>query len=53
MDALDFLKDYSIKENWYYLPRNNNIKEFVEYFYKLYKNIWNEIDYSIDKDFYK
>jgi hypothetical protein len=43
-DAWDFLDDYTIKEKGYYLPKNNKIKEFVEYFYSVYKDIWNKIE---------
>lgn len=53
IDAWKFLKNYTIKKDWYYLPKNNEIKEFVEHFYSVYKDIWNEIDDSISKDNYK
>jgi hypothetical protein len=44
IDAWEFLSDYTIKENWNYLPKNYKIKQFVEYFYWGYKDIWNEIE---------
>jgi len=43
-DAWDFLDDYTIKEKGYYLPKNIEIRDFVEYFYGVYKDIWNEIE---------
>ncbi len=43
-DAWNFLDDYTIKEKGYYLPKNIEIREFVEYFYGVYKDIWNEIE---------
>jgi len=49
-DAGVFLNDYTIKNNdWYYLPKNNEIRKFVEYYYGVYKDIWNEIDDSVSK----
>ncbi len=53
IDALEFLKEYTIKKDWYYLPKDNNIREFVEYYYSLYKHVGNELDNSISKDNYK
>jgi hypothetical protein len=35
------------------LPKNDKIKEFVEYYYSVYKKIGNDIDESILKDEYK
>jgi hypothetical protein len=53
IDAGDFLNDYTIKKDWYYLPKNDEIREFVEYFFSIYKEIGNDIDESISKDKYK
>ncbi len=44
IDAWVFLSDYTIKNNWHYLPKNLEIREFVEYYYNLYKKIWNNLD---------
>lgn len=52
IDAGDFLNDYTIKNNWYYLPKNNNIKDFVEYFYWVYKSIGNDLDDDVNKNQY-
>lgn len=43
IDAWEFLNDYVIKEELYYLPKNDNIKDFVNYYYSVYKKIWNDI----------
>ena len=53
IDAWEFLNDYAIQKDWYYLPKNLEIREFVEYFYSVYKKIGNEIDESISKEKYK
>lgn len=53
IDAWKFLQDYAIKKDLYYLPKNINIRNFVEYYYSVYKDIWNKIDDSIDKSNYK
>ena len=52
IDAWDFLSDYTIQTNWYYLPKNDNIRDFVEYFYLVYKDIGNDIDDSVNKGSY-
>jgi len=44
IDAGEFLKTYTIKEQWYYLPLNSIVRHFVEYYYDTYKDIWNEIE---------
>ena len=44
LDAGDFLSDYTVKNNWYYLPINTEIKKYAEYFYETYKIIWNVIE---------
>lgn len=51
-DANDFLKNYTVKQKWDYLPRSESLKTFVEYFYTEYKNIWNEIDEKSSKKNY-
>jgi hypothetical protein len=52
IDALEFLRDYTLKIDWNYLPKNEKLRYFVEYYYNKYNDIWNEID-NISKDFYK
>ena len=49
IDAGIFLDDYIIKEDGFYLPKNDDIREFVEYFYSVYKDIGNEIDDSVSR----
>lgn len=52
-DAWEFLNDYTIKnEEGFYLPKNDKVREFVEYYYSVYKEIGNEIDDSISKEQY-
>ncbi|QFR39526.1 invasion protein CiaB [Candidatus Gracilibacteria bacterium 28_42_T64] len=43
-DAGEFLFDYTVKEGRVFLPKNQKIREFVEYYYALYKKIGNEVD---------
>lgn len=44
IDAWEFLKDYTIKQELYYLPKSEQIRDFVEYYYWVYKDIWNEME---------
>ncbi len=39
IDANIYLERYTIREDGVYLPRNENIREFVEYYYARYKKI--------------
>ncbi len=52
-DAMEFLKKYTIKEWLCYLPQNEFLRDFVNYFYDTYEKVWNEVDNSISKDTYK
>jgi len=52
-DALEWLNDYAIKENKYFLPKNENIKDFVLYYFKRYQSIGQELDTSDKKENYK
>jgi hypothetical protein len=38
-DAWEFLKEYVIKNDGYYLPLDDEIRKFVENYYSLYKKI--------------
>ncbi|MDD3145179.1 MAG: invasion protein CiaB [Candidatus Gracilibacteria bacterium] len=51
-DAMEFLKRYTIKEGLYYLPQNEFLRNFVNYFYETYEKVGNEVDDSISKDKY-
>ncbi len=42
-DAFSFLKEYVIKEKDIYLPVKKEIKEFVEFYYKRYREIGQQI----------
>ena len=52
MDAWKFLFEFMARENWYFLPTNNELKSFVNYYYEMYEKYWNEIDKSVDKTKY-
>ena len=39
VDANEYLKQYTVKENGIYLPVKEEIKAFVEYYYARYKEI--------------
>jgi len=51
-DAMEFLKRYTIKEWLYYLPQNEFLRDFLNYFYETYEKVGNEVDDSISKDKY-
>lgn len=51
-DAMEFLKRYTIKKGLYYLPQNEFLRDFVNYFYETYEKFGNEVDNSISKDRY-
>ncbi|MDP2091071.1 MAG: invasion protein CiaB [Candidatus Gracilibacteria bacterium] len=53
IDAGVFFNDYIIEKNGYYLPLNPDLRNFVEYYYKVYKKIGNEIEDNVDKNIYK
>ena len=52
IDASFFLKKYLKIEGKIFLPKNKDAKKFVEYFYKKYRELGNQIDYSIKKEGY-
>lgn len=44
LDAWIFLYDYVVKDsNWDNVPQNKILQEFGNYYYDLYKKIWNEL----------
>jgi hypothetical protein len=51
-DATIWLNQYAIEENDAFMPKKDFIKEFVVYYYDLYKKFGNKIDKSIDKSQY-
>ncbi len=53
LDAFEFLKDYAINKNGYFMPVEKELYDFVDYYYDLYKKIWNEVDEKTDKNKYK
>ena len=53
IDAWEFLKEFVVKNNeGFYLPKDKKISKFVEHYYKLYKEVGNEIDDSSNKQDY-
>jgi len=45
IDAWEFLFDYVVSDKlWNNIPKNKNLREFVEYYYDLYKKIGNEVE---------
>ena len=43
MDAWNFLNEFTDKENGMFLPKEREVRKFVEKYYKLYKKMGNEI----------
>jgi len=52
-DALTWLNTYAIKEDKYFLPKQNIIKDFVLYYFKRYQEIGQELDTQDNKNNYK
>jgi uncharacterized protein (DUF2164 family)/uncharacterized protein YjgD (DUF1641 family) len=48
LDASIFLENYTTKQGKYYLPVDDNIKDFVKYYFNRYKDIGQELD-TLDK----
>jgi hypothetical protein len=51
-DALEFLNDYVKKDEKYFLPKDENIKNFVQFYFKRYQDIGQELDTSDRKENY-
>ncbi len=51
-DASEFLHEYIEVVDKKYLPKDNKIRKFVEYFYKKYQELGNQIDESVKKEDY-
>ncbi len=51
-DALVWLNLYATKENKYFLPNNENIKDFALYYFDRYKAIGQELDTTDNKNNY-
>jgi len=52
-DASLWLNKFVSKNEKYFLPTDENIKQFVLYYFQRYKQIGQELDYSDDKSNYK
>ena len=51
-DAGDFLYNYVAKENGIFLPKDPEIREFVDTYYEKYKQIGNIVDTSVSQEDY-
>ncbi len=52
VDANEFLKDYAFRENWYFMPLDKKLYNFVDYYYTNYNKYWNEVDSETKKEKY-
>ena len=43
MDAWNFLFEFTVREKWVFLPKNSDVREFIEKYYEQYKEIGNEL----------
>lgn len=43
MDARNFLFEFVVREDGVFLPKDSEVREFVEEYYKQYKEIGNEV----------
>ena len=43
MDAGNFLFEFTVRENGVFLPKDTDVRVFVEEYYKQYKEIGNEV----------
>ena len=51
-DATEFLNNFAIKENKYFMPNNRKINSFVKYYFKRYQEIGQELDTQDKKENY-
>ena len=51
-DASDFLSDYAVKKNNKFTSTNDTIDNFIQYYFKRYQEIGQELDTSDTKDNY-
>ncbi len=51
-DATQFLNQYAVKEDRYFMPVNKKINSFVRYYFKRYQEIGQELDTEDKKDNY-
>ncbi len=52
-DATEFLNQYAIKEEKYFMPTNSKINSFVRHYFERYKAIGQELDTEDKKENYK
>ena len=51
-DATIFLEQFAKKDGKYFKPTDKKIAKFVEYYFELYKQIGQKVDYSVKKEDY-
>lgn len=51
-DASEFLNQFVVKGELNYMPKNEKIREFAEYYYELYKEMGRDIDEEDSKENY-
>lgn len=49
LDATSWLNNFAMKDNKYFLPNNENLKNFVLYYFDKYKKMGTEIDFEDTK----
>jgi len=52
-DATEFLNQFAVKEDKYFMPINTKINSFVKYYFKRYQEIGQELDTEDKKENYK
>lgn len=52
-DATEFLNQYAVKQDKYFMPVNKKINSFVQYYFKRYQEIGQELDVEDKKENYK
>ncbi len=51
-DATKFLERYAVKEGKYYMPKDEKVKYFVQYYWNLYQDIGQVVDDEVSKEKY-
>ncbi|MFV0482403.1 MAG: invasion protein CiaB [Campylobacteraceae bacterium] len=51
-DAKEFLDNFAVKKDGFYMPKDKMIARFVEYYFELYKAIGRDVDTSVSKKSY-
>ncbi len=51
-DATEFLERYATKEGKYYMPKDERVRYFVQYYWNLYQDIGQVVDDEVSKEEY-